>query len=281
MPGEIITKKTRHEFREFFVGWSLRQIEAEFDVADVRCDTDYVPPTSGARRSLVEQYYHSVDWSKWEDVRKVVVVFQNVLTYLEQLFGPDAGINGDYPRKAFTALKKWIARDGFRYEDGKLIPIGKTAQLSEVRAVAANFDAPELHRQIDRMQGAVNDDPGLAIGTAKELIETTCKTILSERGKLVDDNWDIGDLMKETRKLLGLLPDNVPNAAKGADTIKRLLSNLATIAQGLGELRNLYGTGHGKHGSTKGLSQRHARLAVGAASTLATFLFETHQERSK
>ena len=41
------------------------------------------------------------------------------------------------------------------------------------------------------------------------------------------------------------------------------------------ELRGLYGTGHGKHANTEGLSARHAKLAVGAAATLVTFLFET------
>ncbi|MDR3231671.1 MAG: abortive infection family protein, partial [Synergistaceae bacterium] len=40
------------------------------------------------------------------------------------------------------------------------------------------------------------------------------------------------------------------------------------------------GTGHGKDGRSKGLSTRHARLAVGAASTFVRFLFETHIERS-
>jgi hypothetical protein len=53
------------------------------------------------------------------------------------------------------------------------------------------------------------------------------------------------------------------------------LSNLGTIGNGLAELRGLYGTGHGK---TAELSARHAKLAVGAAATLATFLFETHKE---
>jgi hypothetical protein len=56
------------------------------------------------------------------------------------------------------------------------------------------------------------------------------------------------------------------------------LSNLGTIGNGLAELRGLYGTGHGKHGKTAELSARHAKLAVGAAATLATFLFETHKE---
>jgi hypothetical protein len=79
-------------------------------------------------------------------------------------------------------------------------------------------------------------------------------------------------------KELKLVPEGIPEGARGADVIKRLLSNLGTIGNGLAELRGLYGTGHGKHGSTSGLGSRHAKLAVGAAATLAVFLFETHKE---
>jgi hypothetical protein len=66
---------------------------------------------------------------------------------------------------------------------------------------------------------------------------------------------------------------------KAAETVKRLLNNLATITQGVAELRNQYGTGHGKAAGSKGLGPRHAKLAVGAASTLAVFLAETHNEK--
>ena len=69
--------------------------------------------------------------------------------------------------------------------------------------------------------------------------------------------------------------------ARAADTIKRLLSNLATITQGIAELRNQYGTGHGRVRRSGGLTSRHAKLAVGAAATLAVFLVETHQVRKK
>ena len=60
--------------------------------------------------------------------------------------------------------------------------------------------------------------------------------------------------------------------------VKRVLSNLATIVQGVAELRGLYGTGHGKDGKARGLQPRHARLAVGAASSLVTFVFQTDIE---
>jgi virulence-associated protein VapD len=54
--SDLISKKTRIEFREYFVGTSLRHISQEFDAADVPCDADFQPRESGQRRSLVEQY---------------------------------------------------------------------------------------------------------------------------------------------------------------------------------------------------------------------------------
>jgi hypothetical protein len=151
------------------------------------------------------------------------------------------------------------------------------ASLGNVRK-SVILDADYIHRQISRMESAVEGDPELAIGTAKELVETVCKTILAERGKPVTGTPDMSTLTKNTLKELKLVPDGVPDSARGSDVIKRLLSNLGTIGNGLAELRGLYGTGHGKHGKASGLSPRHAKLAVGAAATLTTFLFETHKE---
>lgn len=85
--------------------------------------------------------------------------------------------------------------------------------------------------------------------------------------------------MKLTSGELKLTPSNIPDQAKASDTIKRLLSNLATITQAIAELRNQYGTGHGQLATTRGLSPRHAKLAIGAASTLAVFFIGTHQYR--
>lgn len=150
--------------------------------------------------------------------------------------------------------------------------------LDPLKEHAKVLNANHLAEQIRRMEASIDTDPSLAIGTAKELIETYCKTILAERGKPVVGTPDVSTLTKETLKELKLVPEGVPDASRGADVIKRLLSNLGTIGNGLAELRGLYGTGHGKHGSATGLGVRHAKLAVGAAATLVVFLFETHME---
>ncbi|WP_276366188.1 abortive infection family protein [Chryseolinea sp. H1M3-3] len=150
--------------------------------------------------------------------------------------------------------------------------------LDHLKSTATTFDAKHLAEQIRRIESSINDDPALAIGTAKELIETCCKTILAERGKPVAGTPDIPTLTKATLKELNLVPEGINEQARGSDVIKRLLQNLGTIGNGLAELRGLYGTGHGKDGRATGLMARHAKLAVGAAATLTTFLFDTHKE---
>lgn len=139
----------------------------------------------------------------------------------------------------------------------------------------------QVATKITRMETSVDSDPEQAIGTAKDLVETCCRTILKERGKEMPENskTTVPGLVKDTCRVLALTPDDIPGDAKAVETIKRLLSNLATIVHGVAELRNAYGTGHGKPVGTKGLQPRHAKLVVGAATTLAVFLVETHQVR--
>ena len=63
----------------------------------------------------------------------------------------------------------------------------------------------------------------------------------------------------------------------GAKSIKAILGNLKAIAQGVAELRNLYGSGHGKSSSYKGLESRHASLAIGSSTTLVRFLWDSYE----
>ena len=156
--------------------------------------------------------------------------------------------------------------------------LNSSVNLEDIKEKAELLDANHLAKQIQRMKDSVESDPSLAIGTAKELIETCCKTILAKREVEIPAKPDIPTLTKATFKELNLVPEGIQKSAKGADVVKRLLSNLSAVAHNLAELRNLYGSGHGQHGSTSGLPTRHAKLAIGAASTLAVFLFETHEQ---
>lgn len=267
-PAELISKRTRNEFRETLVDWTLREIDIEFDNEGFVPDRDYIPNLGGQRRSLVEQYYNTIDFTDPDQIRRLVRVYESILLTLDE----------NAPEQA-QRLRKLLERDGYVSDGSRLVPASRTERLHELHALAVKLDSAEIVRQIERIEAAVEEDPALAIGSSKELVESCCKTILHERGDTWDKTDDLPKLLKRTRKVLKLLPEDIPDEAKGADIIRTLLSNLGTVVSGLAEMRNLYGSGHGPHGRRKGLTPRHAKLAAGAASTLSLFLFETDQER--
>jgi len=165
-----------------------------------------------------------------------------------------------------------------RYEPQQLTSNGHRA-FERGRSAADSLDAGAIAKQIQRMEYAVEKDPELAIGSAKELVESCCKTILGKLGVEIGKSEDMNDLAKKLAKSLDLVPEGIDDQAKGADCIKRILSNLNQIAGNLANLRRLYGTGHGKDGKHRGLQPRHARLAVASAVAFVDFVTETYRDR--
>lgn len=187
---------------------------------------------------------------------------------------------------------EFLKRDGYQIVEkttisgkpvfgAQYVGIAQTPGIAAARRTLGPIDPGYIAQQITRMEAAAVNDADLAIGTAKELVETCCKTILQERSVQAPKNADLPQLVKLVCKQLSLTPDDIPDKARAADTIKRVLGNLAAIGHGLAELRNLHGTGHGKPAGSRGLASRHAKLAVGAAATLAVFLAETHIEQTQ
>ena len=269
---DLISKATRNEFREALVGFVLREIEMFFEGAGLSRKEDYDPPVTGARRTFVEQYYASIDFSSPNDIKKLLAAYGEIVLRLNRIGIDDTAVDD---------LLRLMKRDGYAFDGESFVslPSKQGPPIEAIRSLASSFDLPGLHLQIDRLAHAAEEDPSLAVGTAKEMVETICKTILEDRAAPSHDQ-DLPQLVRAVAKELALLPDDIPNYAKGSEVIRRMLSNLNQVSQGIAELRNLYGTGHGRDGRFIGLKPRHARLAVGAAATLGIFLLETHLERA-
>jgi|LSQX01.3.fsa_nt_gb hypothetical protein len=150
---------------------------------------------------------------------------------------------------------------------------------NQAESLAKKFDSEYIAAQIKYLEGAIETDPSEAIGKSKELLESCCKTILEENSIVAEKTWDVSRLIRETCKILKLTPDDITDTAKASETIKKLLGNLSVISQSMAELRNNYGSGHGKPAKYRGLTPRHARLAVGAAVTASHFIWETYEEQ--
>ena len=274
---DLISKKTRAEFQEFFVTKTLREISKYFDNHDVPFSE--LPEGSnygGQRRTLVENYYFGINWTDPKIVRKVLQVYEDVLNDLNEI---EDKWNRDFNKPWLEKLPKFLLRDGYAFENRKISKVGQVANFEDLQNATDLLDKSHFQEYIERIKKSVAEDPSLAIGSTKELVEATLKTILSKSNIEFDKDDDVPKLLKSVQKSLELVPDEVDDAKKGADIIKILLSNLGQVVIKLTELRNLYGTGHGKEKAKKGLNERHARLAVGAGITLSTFLLETFEHR--
>ena len=274
--GDVITRQLRQLLEDWLTARStLIGIENFFGDADIPF-TKVSGGNAGGRQTMIRGFYATLDPGSRQDLRRFLNVLAAVMERIEELKAAspeDMIANATDPLAAFH---KEIGK--LAYADGRITATSVAARLDDARAHAEAFGLAHLQEHIRRIESAVDSDPGLAIGSAKELIETTAKTILDARGTGYAKTDDLPKLTKAVCAALGQLPDGVPETARGADAIRRTLSNLASIVQGLAELRSLYGTGHGRTGTSRGLKPRHARLAVGAAATLATYLFDTHKE---
>ena len=152
---------------------------------------------------------------------------------------------------------------------------------SSLQKTALVLSSNWMFQEIQRIEASVSTDPALAIGTAKELVDTCCKHIAERMELELPKKPDTPDLVKAVLKGLKLLPEDISDSAKGADSIRLMLRALTTLMQGLVEVRNLYGTGHGKGAAHKGPKPRHARLAVASAATFVEFIVDTYRERQE
>lgn len=144
-----------------------------------------------------------------------------------------------------------------------------------LQELATEIDSSYIDSQIKLAMDHQNINPTLSIGKCKELIESICKTILDKSNIAYDKNLSINKLVRETMSVMNVLPNNISDDLKASRNLKSILSNLSQIADNIAELRNAYGDGHGKSSSYSGLQPRHAKLAIGATSTLVYFLWET------
>ena len=205
-----------------------------------------------------------------EIVHPIVRLDSSEISKLVQIFNDNLKNDG-FEIVEKTRVSNMPIFSGRKKITGHEIIKNKNDQLS------LKLNAEYVTQQISLMESSIEKAPHVAIGIAKELIETCCKKILNERSIEYDKGCDLIQLIKHTNKALKLSPDDVKDEKKAAKTIKTILGSLTTVVQGICELRNEYGSGHGKEAKFRGLGPRHAKLAVGAASTLAIFLIETHE----
>lgn len=213
-----------------------------------------------------------------EDARRLLV---DLLDYYEAYYGDEYDdscrdssrqYGHDWNNKSLYLKCKTIAD---REKGAADFLAGSASYLKE------SFSSEYMNEQIDLLMKMRVEHPTDAIGKAKDLIESCCKTILEAQGISWGRDWSVARFAKETSKLLGASAECVSNEASESAIVKKILGSLQGLAAGVSEFRNAYGTGHGGEASFQNLPARHAKLAAGSSVTLVEYYWETYEWKKK
>ena len=134
-----------------------------------------------------------------------------------------------------------------------------------------------IQEQVKAIELAVEENPGLTFDLAKTLVESTCRTILTERSIGFEPGDDLVKLFKAATNNLPFLPTSAIDAPHIRKSLAQTLSGLHTAVQGICELRNACGfASHGSDGPRPALENVQALLAAGTADAIVGFLHRTH-----
>jgi hypothetical protein len=105
-------------------------------------------------------------------------------------------------------------------------------------------------------------------------VEAFCKVYIADEGLPLPNEQSIKPLWKIVQGHLGLDPSQVAD-----DDLKRILSGLSSLVDGIGAFRTHTGSAHGRGRASYKPAPRHARLTLHAAHSLVTFAIETWDAR--
>lgn len=135
-----------------------------------------------------------------------------------------------------------------------------------------------IEEQVKALELAVFENTGLAFELAKTLVESACKTIITERGGTFEKDDDLAKVFKSASQCVPFLPPAMAAEGAARKSLQQTLSGLSTALQGVCELRNAFGfASHGSDGPRPVMEAVQALLAAQAADAMIGFLYRVHQ----
>lgn len=251
-------------------GTPMREIDALFDDRGVTLG----PPQprendESVRRERMRRYLATLDLNDAADAQRLTAVFSDALQMIIQGTSAGWGSNDGLRDKWSRILRE----DGFDVDEATgTVRFGRAAGRLTEHALNALPDPQSIQDHLRRLGDSVDTDPRLAVSTAKALIESTAKCVLTARGQSYTRAAKVPALVNAAQESLGLAAKSVNDEDRA---LRQALQSLVTLTQSVTELRNRVGIDHGAEEVPRWVRPRHARLVVGAAQVWCQLMLET------
>jgi len=145
--------------------------------------------------------------------------------------------------------------------------------------VAVTGGMLQIEEQVKALELAVVENTGLAFDLARTLVESACKTIITERGSTFEKDDDLPKLFRTATLSVPFLPVALAGDPGARKSLQQTLSGLSTALQGVCELRNAFGfASHGSAEPRPTMERVQALLAAQAADAIIGFLYRVHRQ---
>ena len=135
-----------------------------------------------------------------------------------------------------------------------------------------------IEQQIVAIEQAMQENPAFVFDLSRSLVESACKSILSERSISFGSGDDLPKLLKALTQQMPILPVAESQATDVRNSLVKTIGGLHMVIQGICELRNKTGFSHGSEGHRPRLGIVQARMAAEAADSIVGFLYRIHTQ---
>ena len=200
---------------------------------------------------------------------------QTLGSLLEEFMEVDPRGEPDWRAEGRARIRAVLARHSLSYHDGgKVLGGAVGAPTRSLEKALQDLDLVAVEEEFNRCIRNVESDPPAALAAACSGIESLLKHYIQDEGLTMPESQTLSKLWKVVRTDLGWLPGSVED-----DDLKRILTGLGSVVDGVGALRTHASAAHGAGRSRYRVQPRHARLAIHAAHTLAVYIIETWLSR--
>lgn len=167
-----------------------------------------------------------------------------------------------------------LERCNLQYVSGGHISDARSTPSKSLQELIKGRDIPAIEIEFNRALANINTDAREAVSAACNILESLFKIYITDQGLDMPQKQDIQGVWKVVRNNLGFEPGSVED-----DDLKRILSGILSIVDGIGSFRTHASSAHGQGRELYNIESRHARLAINSAHTIALFVLETWDEK--
>lgn len=183
----------------------------------------------------------------------------------------------DAKKKRVSNIKKALERAGLAYSPGGVLSKGEGLATKTLSELIKNRNIQALDFEFERAIKNVESSPREAISAACNILESVFKVYIEEHSHLtLPSKQDLQSVWKIVRADLGLDASILEER-----DLQEIVSGIMATVNGIGALRTHASSAHGAGKKPYNIKPRHAKLAIHSAHTIAAFVLETWDERSR